>query len=301
MESLAHTMLPLSNKLRSMTGYGSYDLESEQFSIKAEIKSLNGKFLDVSFRCPKFLQSEELKYRNLLNPFLVRGTVNVNISVQSKGLEMHYGINEGVFIQYFNQIHQLSNQLNMTATDIVGHILGLPEVIASQEQKPDEGLLQSVQDTLEKAFAHFDEFRCSEGANLRNLLANYCTHIHDLLPKISPFESERIDKLKERIQKGLASLSEKDYDQNRLEQELIFYIEKFDISEEKERLLHHCNYFIDTLDGEPNGKKLGFICQEMGREINTLGSKANHSEIQKVVVEMKDILEKMKEQILNVL
>lgn len=284
-----------------MTGFGASQLETERYSIKVEIRSLNGKFLDLACRLPKFLYSEELKLRNYLSQALSRGTITVNITIQDYENPAVNEINESIFKSYYLQLNKLSQDLNFDSSNIANSILNLPDVINSQEKEIHPEMLKDIYLSLEKAFLHFDEFRKTEGQSLSDLLQKYVEDIVKLLPLITPFEQERNTLLRERILKNISNLNDAELDKNRFEQELIYYLEKFDISEEKTRLQQHCEYFIDVLKNEPNGKKLGFICQEMGREINTLGSKANQSDIQKIVVEMKDILEKMKEQILNVL
>jgi uncharacterized protein (TIGR00255 family) len=287
--------------IRSMTGFGTASLETEKFSIKVEIRSLNGKFLDLSLRIPKYLYNDELKFRNVISPALIRGTISVNISIQEKENPTTNEINPILFKAYYAQLRQLSKELDAEHSDFFSKILNIPDVIGIQEKDVDPEILEKVYIVLNDAFQNFDDFRKVEGGSLAVLLEQYTIEIEQLIAEISPFEDDRIQRLKERIFKHISQIQDVDLDQNRFEQEMIYYLEKLDISEEKTRLKQHCQYFLETINNEPKGKKLGFICQEMGREINTIGSKANQSDIQKIVVEMKDILEKMKEQILNVL
>lgn len=284
-----------------MTGFGTASLETEKFSIKVEIRSLNGKFLDLSLRIPKYLYNDELKFRNVISPALIRGTISVNISIQEKENPTTNEINPILFKAYYAQLRQLSKELDAEHSDFFSKILNIPDVIGIQEKDVDPEILEKVYIVLNDAFQNFDDFRKVEGGSLAVLLEQYTIEIEQLIAEISPFEDDRIQRLKERIFKHISQIQDVDLDQNRFEQEMIYYLEKLDISEEKTRLKQHCQYFLETINNEPKGKKLGFICQEMGREINTIGSKANQSDIQKIVVEMKDILEKMKEQILNVL
>lgn len=286
-----------------MTGYGVAENNSKDYSIKVEIRSLNGKYLDLGLRIPKFLMPKEIEFRKHFGDLIKRGSATLSINVvKHKVNENDIHINESLATQYYQKLKNLSEQLDAPQHDIFRITTLMQDVIYQDDESVDDTLYKQVLTTANKAFEAFDAFRIKEGEALQNNLLEHCDIIENLLPQVTPFEAERIATTKERIKKNLSQLlSDESYDKNRLEQELIYYAEKYDVTEEKNRLSTHCLHFKQKLETATNGKALGFIAQEMGREINTLGSKANHAEIQKIVVAMKEELEKIKEQTLNVL
>jgi len=287
-----------------MTGFGKATCEYEGKKIVVEIKSLNSKQLDLSLKIAAAYRNKELEIRTEILQKLERGKIDVAIYMDNSGKDVANQINPSVFLSYMQQIKSLSQNLELPEpTNWFDILLRLPDVMKTDNIELEENEWQALKKSIDKAIEQVISFRIQEGKSLENVFISKITNIGDLLEKISPYEAERIEKIRSRLKDNLQALSDKvDYDQNRLEQELIYYIEKLDINEEKVRLRNHLNYFLETMKLEPSaGKKLGFIAQEIGREINTLGAKANHSEIQKIVVKMKDELEQMKEQVLNVL
>lgn len=289
--------------MKSMTGYGMSERHSEDYDVKVEIKSLNGKYLDMNFRMPRYLLPKELEFRKLIGGNIERGSVTVNIHViKHLANEDMVQINKALAKSYYDKLKDLSEELGASDQDIFRITTLMQDVIYTDDQAIDESLLLLVKECLEEAYEHFDAYRLKEGEHIKDHLLECNSSISSYIPKVETFEPERVVLLKERLKKGLSSLLEDDnFDKNRFEQELIYYIEKFDISEEKKRLTAHCAHFNDAMKDSPKGKKLSFIAQEMGREINTMGSKANHEGIQKCVIAMKEELEKIKEQVLNVL
>lgn len=290
--------------IQSMTGFGKATCEYEGKKIVVEIKSLNSKQLDLSLKIAAAYRNKELEIRTEILQKLERGKIDVAIYMDNSGKDVANQINPSVFLSYMQQIKSLSQNLELPEpTNWFDILLRLPDVMKTDNIELEENEWQALKKSIDKAIEQVISFRVQEGKSLENVFISKITNIGDLLEKISPYEAERIEKIRSRLKDNLQALSDKvDYDQNRLEQELIYYIEKLDINEEKVRLRNHLNYFLETMKLEPSaGKKLGFIAQEIGREINTLGAKANHSEIQKIVVKMKDELEQMKEQVLNVL
>lgn len=290
--------------IQSMTGFGKVTCEYEGKKIVVEIKSLNSKQLDLSLKIAAAYRNKELEIRTEILQKLERGKIDVAIYMDNSGKDVANQINPSVFLSYMQQIKSLSQNLELPEpTNWFDILLRLPDVMKTDNIELEENEWQALKKSIDKAIEQVISFRVQEGKSLENVFISKITNIGDLLEKISPYEAERIEKIRSRLKDNLQTLSDKvDYDQNRLEQELIYYIEKLDINEEKVRLRNHLNYFLETMKLEPSaGKKLGFIAQEIGREINTLGAKANHSEIQKIVVKMKDELEQMKEQVLNVL
>jgi len=290
--------------IRSMTGYGKAECELALKKITIEVKSLNSKQLDLNTRTPGVYREKEIEIRREISEKLIRGKVDFSLYSESLGVESNSAINNPMVKSYFAQLSELSNELGLPVNEhILPIIMQLPDVVKTTRDEPDENEWKIVVATIREALTALDNFRLQEGLSLyKDIIFNLNT-ITTLLEQIAPFELERTAKVKERILDGLKELSSPEgVDHNRLEQEMIFYLEKLDINEEKVRLGHHCSYFIETLElDEPVGKKLGFIAQEIGREINTLGSKANHTEMQKLVIGMKDALEKIKEQLLNAL
>lgn len=287
--------------IKSMTGYGAGSAKKGHYEIKAEIKSLNSKFADITVRIPGQYSSLELILRKQLTEALVRGKISLNIEIESTATNAESVVDERLLRQYFSRYNNLVSELGVDNSDIFSLALHSPGVLNLAEGDFDNELANTIRKAVNEAINLCDSFRTQEGEDLGNKLMNYVDTIKLLLDKIEPFEKNRIKKLKEKLSKGLANISSTiEIDNNRLEQELIFYIEKLDLSEEKVRLNNHLLYFKEVVNNEEaNGKKLGFIAQEIGREINTIGSKANDADIQRKVVEMKEELEKIKEQVLN--
>lgn len=292
--------------IQSMTGFGKATNEYAGKKITAEIKSLNSKQMDVNMRISNVYREQELKYRNLITQKLERGKVDFALYVENATIENGVQINSKIIEAYYQQIKNISAQLNIAEPENwFDVLLKMPEVMKSEDVKVEKEEWEMVFTTIENAIEHFNEFRTQEGKSLQTMFEAKLDKIAQLLEEVKQYETDRIDKIRNRIEENLQKLSESskiDFDRNRLEQEMIFYMEKMDINEEKVRLTNHLNYFRETMATEKAvGKKLGFIAQEMGREINTLGSKSNHSEMQIIVVQMKDELEQIKEQVLNVL
>lgn len=293
--------------LKSMTGYGRITRVLGDKKISCEIKSLNSKQIDINFKLPANYREYELEYRSLIAKYIVRGKVDVVVAVEEDSLKNRPLINKSVIKAYYEQIKNISNDISIPepcSDNWFRILLSMPDVYqtdtVSASNEDSAEILSVVKDSL----LALDKFRQQEGNTLESFLKERIKRISLLLTEVDKYEKERVQRIKERILDELKQLTAKSdiIDQNRLEQEMIFYIEKLDISEEKSRLKCHLEYFVNTIDAEQNqGKKLGFISQEIGREINTLGSKSNHSEIQKIVVMMKDELEQIKEQVLNVL
>lgn len=283
-----------------MTGFGKATGQFGSKKITVEIRSLNSKSFDLNTRLPQIFREKELEIRNMASASLQRGKVDLSVYVESESGESSNQLNIAVIRSYHKQLKDLSLELG-DAADLLPSILRFPEVLQSQREEMSKELWTSLQEVLRQAFDKMNEHRLSEGQAMEKDLRANVASIAGHLTDIAPLEGERLYAVKERLMKQLEELKDK-LDSNRFEQELIYYLEKFDINEEKVRLRKHCSYFINILEEEQSqGKKLGFIAQEMGREINTIGSKANHADIQKHVVQMKDELEKIKEQVLNVL
>ncbi len=288
--------------IKSMTGFGQAETDTENFLCKVDIKALNGKFLDINIRMPRNLQNKELELRNDLSKKLERGSVNISIQITPKSTNSQLlPINQDVAQFYLAEINKVAALTGINNIHLFKSVFDFPGIIQSKE---DEGTNEEdwkiVVNTLNNALLEFNTFRIREGDNLSKELSLLCNSIYAKLKAIEPFETARVAFIRNKITKELSNLQSDLIDKNRLEQELIYYIEKLDINEEKSRLSEHCQYFIQTLQQETNGKKLGFIAQEIGREINTIGSKSNDSNMQRLVVEMKDELEKIKEQINNI-
>lgn len=287
----------------SMTGFGKTTCEVGSKKITIEIKSLNSKQLDLFSRVPNAYKEKELELRNIVSQRLERGKIEFGIYVESINGETATQINEALVENYYAQIKSMSAKLGVAEpTDWMPLLLRMPEVMKTEIQEVDEEDWQHVKAAFERAVQSLVEFRTREGESLAAVFEEKIGNIRALLGTIDPFEKERVEKIKQRIMDNLSEIKSVEYDKNRFEQEMIYYIEKLDVNEEKNRLRQHLTYFEETMKAEGNsGKKLGFIAQEIGREINTLGSKSNHSEMQKIVVKMKDELEQIKEQVLNVL
>ena len=291
--------------IQSMTGFGKATAELPDKKINIEIKSLNSKSLDLSTRVATIYREKEMEIRNEIAQKLERGKVDFYLWIEkADNADAATPINEAILEGYYKHISALSQSLRIPAPqDWFQTLLRLPDVMAKAETLDfSEEEWEAVQRCMQEAIGRLTDFRQQEGAALEKKFREKIANIGRLLQQIEPYEKERVEKIKERITDALEKKLQADYDKNRLEQELIFYIEKLDVNEEKQRLTNHLRYFIDTLEnGKGQGKKLGFIAQEMGREINTLGSKSNHAEMQNIVVQMKDELEQIKEQVLNVL
>ena len=290
--------------IQSMTGYGKATAELTEKKINVEIKSLNSKAMDLSARIAPAYREKEMEIRNEISRTLERGKVDFSLWVEKKeSAESATPINQALIEGYYKQIKDIADNLNIPVpVDWFQTLLRMPDVMTKTEiQELTEEEWETVHVAIEEAIKHLVDFRKQEGAALEKKFREKIANISHLLESITPYEKER-EKIKERITDALEKTLSVDYDKNRLEQELIYYIEKLDVNEEKQRLSNHLKYFISTMEsGNGQGKKLGFIAQEMGREINTLGSKSNHAEMQKIVVQMKDELEQIKEQVLNIM
>jgi len=288
-----------------MTGYGKAECLLADKKLTIEIKSLNSKQLDTNVRLPSLYREKELEIRQMIASELERGKVECSFYYEHSSEAVPTGIiNEPVVKAYYQQLYKISGELGLQASlELLSMVMRMPDAIRTEKPELEEKEWEMVSNALKQALESINNFRNQEGKSLDSDLRQRVDAIASKLEQVESYEKERIDQVKERIGKHLEEFSKKDtVDENRFEQELIYYIEKLDISEEKVRLANHCNYFLETLEENSSaGKKLGFISQEMGREINTLGSKANHKELQKLVVEMKDELERIKEQVLNVL
>ena len=291
--------------IQSMTGYGKATAELSDKKINVEIKSLNSKAMDLSTRIAPLYREKEIEIRNEIAKALERGKVDFSLWIDKKdACELIAPINQDVVVAYYERIRTISETTGIPAPeDWFSTLLRMPDVMTKNDiQELSEEEWKAVHATVLQAIQNLVDFRIQEGAALEKKFREKISNIAKLLTSVDPYEKERVEKIKERITDALEKTISVDYDKNRLEQELIYYIEKLDINEEKQRLSNHLKYFINTMeDGSGQGKKLGFIAQEMGREINTLGSKSNHAEMQKIVVQMKDELEQIKEQVLNVM
>lgn len=290
--------------IQSMTGYGKAVVAYKGKKISVEIKSLNSKQLDLNTRIAPLYREKEMEVRQLVAEALVRGKVDMSVWIEKDQGADVTPINGVLVENYYRQIKDISAQTGIPVPeDWFGTLLRLPDVLAKTETEVlDEEEWTAVRAAVVEALGHLTDFRTQEGMALQKKFTEKIDNIARLLADIEPYEQSRVEKIKARIVEGLQAIPTADYDRNRLEQELIYYIEKLDISEEKQRLANHLKYFRNTMD-EPagQGKKLGFIAQEMGREINTTGSKSNLAEMQNIVVRMKDELEQIKEQVLNAL
>lgn len=287
-----------------MTGFGKAIVELPQRKITVEIKSLNSKQLDLSMRVPQIYKALEMDIRSEIAQRLERGKVDFSIQIENKASgDSSAQINTDIIKKYYEQLKAATTALQIPEpTDWLPTLLRLPDTLKSETAEASDDENEAVKRAVNEAIDHLIEFRAQEGLMLQKLFTEKISNIARLLTEVEPYEKERTEKIKARIVDALNKIENFDYDKNRMEQEMIFYIEKLDINEEKNRLDNHLKYFIETMDGHyGQGKKLGFISQEIGREVNTMGSKANHAELQKIVVRMKDELEQIKEQILNVM
>lgn len=284
-----------------MTGFGKANGHFNDKKISIEVRSLNSKGLDLNLKIPSSYRDLETPIRKIVTEELLRGKMDLGIYIESQQQQSAGLINEQVANAYFEKLKSLNTSWGTHTQDYLALVLRMPDVLTSQHEELSETETAFILNLVAEACAQLQKFRRQEGLSLAKDLLSNLDQIQQELIAIAPFEQERVAQVRERIQKGLVSIEESRVDANRLEQEMIYYVEKLDISEEKQRLQQHITYFTETLNQEASGKKLGFIAQEMGREINTLGSKCNHSEIQRRVVVMKDHLEKIKEQVLNAL
>ena len=289
--------------IQSMTGFGKGIAELPNKKIIVEIKSLNSKQLDLSTRIPSLYREKEMDIRSEVARRLERGKVDLIIRAENLAAEVAARINTDVLKGYHRQIVDAATEVGVELPqDWFAVLLRMPDIMTTESAELNENEASVLMKALDMALDQIVEFRKHEGKGLQEMFTRKIENIAALLKDVEQYEQERIDKIKGRIIEGLSKIKEIDYDKNRLEQEMIYYIEKLDINEEKHRLADHLRYFIETMEsGSGQGKKLGFIAQEMGREINTLGSKSNHAEMQRIVVRMKDELEQIKEQVLNIM
>jgi len=284
-----------------MTGYGKADLTLENSSFTIELKSLNSKQIDVSVKMSSVYRDKEIGIRKLLSEKLHRGKIELSIWREKSNLSSNYIINTAVLKDYHKQILKLPFA-EINGPDTIPTLLKMPEALVKEQQKIDENHWDKIQKSINEAISNLLQFRLDEGKKLEEDIQLRINKLIDLLRDILPFANERIEKVKRNLSKKLTEIETKNIDENRFEQELIYYLEKQDITEEQVRLFTHLEYFLETMKANsPNGKKLSFIGQEIGREINTIGAKSFDAEMQKIVVQMKDELEKIKEQLLNIL
>lgn len=284
--------------IQSMTGFGKSISQLPNKKITVEIKSLNSKNLDLNARIPSQYREKELLLRNLISRSLSRGKVDFSVYVEITGEETTAAVNRAVVRKYMEQLREI---VEGDETELLKMAVRMPDALKTEREEIDEEEFRIIEAAMEEALKEINDFRSAEGKALEDELVQRAKNIQQLLQDVIAMDPERIAGVRERLLKGVAELKE-NVDENRFEQELVYYIEKFDITEEKVRLENHMSYFLETLkSADSNGKKLAFISQEMGREINTIGSKSNYAPMQQLVVQMKDELEKIKEQLLNVL
>lgn len=284
-----------------MTGYGKVSAHLPVGLVQVEIRSLNSKFLDLGLRIPRVLQDKEYAIRNLVTAPLERGKVTVSIQLERNVDSGSSLLNQRLFKAYHEELSALCEELQLDKSHLLDTIMRLPDVAATENEEAIDWWPE-LEKLVKDGLTAFDTYRQEEGKKTGDDMLLSCQSIEKDLAAVVPYEGDRIETLRNRIKAGLELFAEQEkIDLNRFEQELVYYLEKLDVSEEKQRLAQHCRYFRENLNKDSGGKKLGFIAQEMGREINTLGSKCNHVEIQKLVVNMKNELEKIKEQVLNIL
>ncbi len=289
--------------VRSMTGYGNAKGLVGNQNVTVEIRSLNSKFLELNLRMPMQFRDRELELRSDLSKQLERGKADLSISFESNELAKRSSVNKEIFNAYYEELSALGKEYSLNDVNLLDCILKLPAVMNAERQESDDDQWKELKVVIAAALDRFNAFRDNEGAALSKDITMRVDTISNCIPQLEEFETKRVEGVRAKISKAINELIEQtSIDRNRFEQELIYYIEKLDISEEKVRLRSHCEYFVQTIaNPEANGKKLGFITQEIGREINTIGAKANDAPMQRIVVEMKDELEKLKEQLANVL
>ena len=285
-----------------MTGYGKAEINLANANFTIEVKSLNSKQMDATVKMSFIYRDKEIGLRKLLSEKLQRGKIELSIWRDKSDSSSNYTLNTEIAKEYFSQIKELNTSLDLSIKEIMSSILKMPDVLVKGEEQTDENEWNEIVKGVEIAIKKLLQFRLDEGNKLENDITSRIKSLTSHLSKIAPFVKERIKKVKKSLNEKLAEIESKNIDENRLEQELIYYLEKQDITEEQVRLDAHLKYFTETMNTEsPNGKKLGFIAQEMGREINTIGSKSSDADMQRIVVQMKDELEKIKEQLLNIL
>lgn len=289
------------NMLHSMTGYGKAAGSYEGKKVSVEIKALNSKSLDIYARIATVYRDKELEIRQLVSNLLDRGKIEINIAIESTGASKSVEVNKDLAVAYYNDLKATNTLIGESSSDYLALILRMPDIFMQSKDEISEAELIFLYKLVEVACQHLNVFRRQEGEALETEFNQRIAEIKSLLVQVNDYETVRIETIKERMRKALDDMDTPNYDENRFQQELIFYIEKLDITEEKMRLSNHLDYFLETMILPSAGKKLGFITQEIGREINTLGSKSYHVELQKIVVDMKDSLEKIKEQVLNTL
>ena len=290
--------------IRSMTGFGKTEFEVGNKKYTLEVKSLNSKQLDINTRIPALYRQKDIEIRRLMSEMLTRGKVDFALYLDNLGDESSSKINSSIVKDYFKQLKTVYRELGLEVNETIMYsIMRLPDTVKMTYEELDEAEWLVVRENLIKTLEDLNRFRDQEGLALEADIVGNIQNILDLLEQVEPHETQRMENVKAKIMDSLNEMQlNGNVDKNRFEQELIYYMEKLDINEEKVRLANHCSYFTETMkEDEPSGRKLGFIAQEIGREINTLGSKANESNLQRIVVQMKDSLEKIKEQVLNVL
>lgn len=289
--------------LKSMTGFGKSSVSLKGKTITFEIRSLNSKQLDLNMRLPSMLRDLEPEIRRMVNIAAERGKIEINASVDITTGELPAAINKPLAIAYYRELQALAEELNASSADLLSIVMKMPEISKSSREEISDEDHTAIISTVSEALVLFDEFRKHEGMLLENDFSERINTILRCLEEVNPFEEQRNIQMREKLKTSFSGFNENNtFDTNRFEQEIIYYLEKLDITEEKVRLRKHCDYFLETLNEEgANGRKLSFVSQEIGREINTLGSKASEANIQKIVVRMKDELEKIKEQLANIL
>ena len=288
--------------IQSMTGYGKAELNLKNANFTIEVRSLNSKQIDANVKMSSIYRDKEIGLRKLLSEKLQRGKIELSIWRESSDSSAKYTLNTELIKEYFSQIQEVTSSLSINSSDIMPSLLKMPEVLVKGEEKAEGNEWEEIAKGIDIAIGNILQFRLDEGEKLEADITARINKLSTLLIDIKPFAKGRIEKVKKSLADKLAEIDTKNIDENRFEQELIYYLEKQDITEEQVRLDVHLLYFIETMKADaPNGKKLGFIGQEIGREINTIGSKSSDAEMQKIVVQMKDELEKIKEQLLNIL
>lgn len=288
--------------IQSMTGYGKAELNLKNANFTIEVRSLNSKQIDANVKMSSIYRDKEIGLRKLLSEKLQRGKIELSIWRESSDSSAKYTLNTELIKEYFSQIQEVTSSLSINSSDIMPSLLKMPEVLVKGEEKAEDNEWEEIAKGIDIAIGNILQFRLDEGEKLETDITARINKLSTLLIDISPFAKGRIEKVKKSLADKLVEIDTKNIDENRFEQELIYYLEKQDITEEQVRLEVHLSYFIETMKADaPNGKKLGFIGQEIGREINTIGSKSSDAEMQKIVVQMKDELEKIKEQLLNIL
>lgn len=284
-----------------MTGFGKATGSFQGKKVTIEIRALNSKTLDLNVRIPSMYRPIESDMRKVLMKELERGKVDVNVNIDDSGDTKSVSVNKSLAKAYYEDLKSVNEEIGEKSVDYLAMIMRMPDVLISEKEDLPDGEKTFLMNLLNEASMSLNEFRKQEGEALEKEFTERIEDVRRLLVEIEPYENVRVETIRAKLEKQLEEISGAQYDPNRLEQELIFYVEKFDVAEEKMRLTNHLDYFIETMGMERTGRKLGFITQEIGREINTLGSKSNQADMQKKVVEMKDNLEKMKEQVLNTL